>query len=292
MKSMKLKSFLLIFISTAATYIVWKWQHAAPEFDAGGINVTQPRTVVREHDVKHANDADKSTLEDASPRLPDKLPSPAKAADDINELVNLKTPDSYFKAFQIIQHCIYTKSSRQTIDLLPNPADHIDMKTKFEETYAAINQYCASLTQRNVIDRVSYVEKAAEAGVPGASLAFYEAGPNGNIGDLEQRPDDPLVIEWKRKAFELITRDAMRGDINAIAKLGTAYSGEFGELERDLGKALGYELALKEIRIRRNESKGSDDWIINQIKEDASPRDLRIAEETKDLIMESCCKQK
>lgn len=103
--------------------------------------------------------------------------------------------------------------------------------------------YCRDLAEHQLNDRLTLLEIALREGVPGAAVMFFKEGPNGDLTALAQRPNDPLVSEWKRRAADALEKSAMNGDLEALATLGASY--QFGQLtEPELEKALTLEVAL------------------------------------------------
>lgn len=79
---------------------------------------------------------------------------------------------------------------------------------------------CRGVTPLHQLARLQLLDRAARAGVPGATTAWVEQGPFGDRSALDQRPDDPLVLDWVEQAIARVKAAARRDDIGAIAQLG------------------------------------------------------------------------
>lgn len=138
------------------------------------------------------------------------------------------TPADAFAAYQVVFSCTMLESAKRVLAWESDLTD------------------CATLTQRQRADSLAQLKLAAKEGVPGASLAYYHAGPLGD-GDKNSRPDDPNTKEWKQLAFEYVRRDALKADLNALATLSDIYQvGDIAPADRKL--ALAYADATARVK--------------------------------------------
>jgi hypothetical protein len=94
-------------------------------------------------------------------------------------------------------------------------------------------------------DNHAHVDIAAKAGVDGADLAFLSAGPFGDPSALQSRPDDPLVLAWKKQALEQLREQAALGKLSSIMNLLSEYIQGDGIVAKDPATSLPYVIAVK-----------------------------------------------
>ncbi|APA67226.1 hypothetical protein [Janthinobacterium sp. 1_2014MBL_MicDiv] len=150
-----------------------------------------------------------------------------------------RAEDAY-AAFNLIDDCmVFLREGR-----LPGMEFELGREMTAEEKVAQ-QQLCASLTQRQRDERLAYLATAAKAGVPGASTIFLSEGPFGDRSALRNRPDDPLVQEWKRQAIAQLTAQADEGELSSVSTLMMAYLRDGDVVRKDAPQAYGYLLALR-----------------------------------------------
>jgi len=134
-----------------------------------------------------------------------------------NLLASGKPADAY-KAFALVQACVdfakegdlYTQGNILPGSVMP------EMIGMSEEQKARQVKLCKDVTQRMRDSRLDHLAIAARAGVRGASIDFYDAGPFGDPSALVSRPNDPLVIQWKQQAIAQLHASADKGDLSSL----------------------------------------------------------------------------
>jgi TPR repeat protein len=102
---------------------------------------------------------------------------------------------------------------------------------------------CSGLTKEEYRNAGAWLEKAAERGSVPAQLV-YVSDPEAVVGDASEMMRDPeRVKDYKNKSMRYMQSAANNGSIDAILKLGNAYSA--GVLtERDSFKSVAYYSAI------------------------------------------------
>jgi len=148
-------------------------------------------------------------------------------------------PEKSLAAFNKIDECLTVENDKELVDntdmkitrenggmqiqLVAHKAD--------EKTLQALRKACAGLTGRTRLDRFQLLEYAVNQHEGGALARYIFAGPHGDRNALNERPDDPAVIEWRRDALKRLDDSIAQGYLDAVM-LNT--SGH-----RDLGVAAG-----------------------------------------------------
>ncbi len=186
-------------------------------------------------------------------------------SEQIDKLIATGSPDDAMKAYSLVAKCIEVEE----LGTLIMTADEVKNTTRF----------CSGLTQRMRMSRIDYVAIAAKARVKGASTAFYREGPFGDPTALDTRPDDPLVVEWKKVAISQL-HDASDVDISSLMTLSMQYRYGKRALPKDLTLSLGYLTALKEVEPTRQDG-GIDnpfsDESLRALKEGMTPEQVTAA---------------
>jgi hypothetical protein len=147
-----------------------------------------------------------------------------------------------FQAYLLVQSCVdfAAKGDVEKFDMLPEP----HMRGLTDEERKAQKIVCSGMTERIKMSRIEHLAMAAKAGVRSADGAFLRAGPFGDPSALKTRPDDPLVVAWRRQAAEQLAAGARAGDVSSIVVLMSEYSGYGESLVADPLLALRYAYAM------------------------------------------------
>jgi hypothetical protein len=151
----------------------------------------------------------------------------------ITALTVTRNPSDALKAYQIIDGC---ESLRAMFQLDPMPPVLLSQKKR-----------CASITDVMRRSKYDYLSTAAYAGVLGVGSEWLRHGPSGDLDALRSRPNDPLVVEWKKQARALVMHDGDQGDINALQDLINGYAGKTPIFDADPSRELAYAMAYKEV---------------------------------------------
>ena len=176
---------------------------------------------------------------DAAP-VPGAPPVAVTLAQRLERLAASGKPEDAYAAYKLLDDCIaFGQEGR-----LPALEFELGREMTAEEK-AAQQQLCAGMTQRQRDERLAYLATAARAGVPGAATLFLSEGPFGDRSALRNRPDDPLVQEWKRQAIAQLTAQADEAELSSVSTLMMAYLRDGEVVRKDAPQAYGYLLALR-----------------------------------------------
>lgn len=107
---------------------------------------------------------------------------------------------------------------------------------------------CAGMTERQRQSRLDYLALAVQADVPGSAVAFANEGPFGDPAALDNRPDDPLVQQWKVQANAQLARQAENGvDVDVLYYLMAQTVNGSNLSAKDPALAYRYALAIGKI---------------------------------------------
>lgn len=183
------------------------------------------------------------------------VPEHEPLARQVERLMATGDPEQAFRAYRLVQDCAEFNLLQDRVIF-----DEAELRNwkggslpgyrgMTEEEKQQASALCSPMTERERQSRLDYLAIAAQAGVWGAAVAFAGEGPFGDPTALRTRPQDPLVVEWKARAIEQLTRSAESGaDVGAIAYLAHAYAGS-DLAEPDILLSYRYrmaELLLKE----------------------------------------------
>ena len=176
---------------------------------------------------------------DATP-APDAAPEPVTLAQQLARLDASGKPEDAYAAYNLLDDCIAFQQEGR----LPALEFELGREMTAEEK-AAQRQLCGGLTQRQRDARLGYLATAARAGVPGAATLFLSEGPFGDRSALRNRPDDPLVQQWKQQAIAQLTAQADQAELASVSTLMMAYLRDGDVVQKDAPQAYGYLLALR-----------------------------------------------
>jgi hypothetical protein len=163
----------------------------------------------------------------------------ATLVERIDTLVASGKPEDAFEAFHLVNSCIWFEKLG-TLPFLNFPNTR-EMNQEEKHDEAAL---CGGMTERIKSTRLEHLAVAARAGVDGADTMFVEVGPFGDPSALEARPDDPLVLAWKKQALEQLTAAAERANVGSLMMLTAAYTGTGALVDGNPLLAYGYAAAL------------------------------------------------
>lgn len=204
----------------------------------------------------------------------------------VDALIATRDPHDAYKAHNLIRECI----TFQQLGVVP--FFHFPEQREMSEAEKqAESKLCASLSEQMRRSRIDYLAIAAKAGVPGASSAFLMAGPFGDPSALETRPDDPLVVEWKRLALAQLSSEALQGDLTSLNTLWTAHMSGTSAVPKDARLAYTYNAAIERIYRQQNPG-GNGDAVYSAslfsfLKEGLTPAQISKADEDAALIAEN-----
>ena len=200
----------------------------------------------------------------------------------IDELTATGDPKDALLAFRIAQDCVWLRIyNKQSKSRDTNNDDEEELKR------------CDEITPIQIKNRINNLNKALDAKVRGTVNAFLSYGPiDGDPDAINTRPNDPIVIEWKKKADDLIYSSALSGDSESLNILVTGYLSI-----KDFTSALTYEVAQYEILNFENDPELSSlkkltFEAIEFISKDMTADQISLATARGKQIALNCCSKK
>lgn len=218
----------------------WAWLAPSPPAPA-------LPTVVTEHSARTADPGVPHTFTGnlAATAVPTAIPLAAQ----LDHLLATGDPEDAYKAYVLIQGCmeflergdLYTMGTKLPSSEFPQL---IGLSAIEKQKEAVL---CSGLTERMRTSRLDYLATAARAGVTGADLVFYLAGPFGDKSALVTRPNDLLVQQWKQQAVGQLTATAKKGNVTSLMTLMEGHRNGNYIVEKNPMLALTYLLALRKM---------------------------------------------
>ena len=174
---------------------------------------------------------------------------PAAVASRSQEVARLSAsadPHDAWRAYTLVDTCVRAREVEAAAVALSRGPDTAAARDAMASGWVAAAEVCQDIKAEQIAARLRDLDTAVAAGVAGAAVALADEGPFGDRTALAQRPDDPLVLEWKRRVIELETAAARRGDRAAIVALANEYHSG-GLVDRDPQQALMYWAAQREL---------------------------------------------
>ena len=172
------------------------------------------------------------------PQLPrasrtDAARAPTSLAATVERLARSESPHDAFAAFGLLARCVRAHEFDTQLKSLPMERALDALRSAYGDGRRWLREACGDLSTAQLDARIGLVEQAARAGVPGAASAWIEQGPFGDKSALDQRPDDPLVVEWVQQAIAWVKSGATHDDIESIVQLGMiSLNWELSDIER------------------------------------------------------------
>lgn len=161
--------------------------------------------------------------------------------DQIDRLIATRNPANALKAYWLVTDCIHF----QQWGNLPVFAFPVFREMTVTEKSDEV-KLCSGLTERLKTASLENLSYAVKNGVSGAAIAFLQAGPFGDKSALESRPNDPLIIEWKKQAIAQLTEIANNGDYMSVLVLANEYDSSNGVVENNPSLAFTYAIATRQ----------------------------------------------
>lgn len=228
----------VVALSVAAALAVWT-HGAAPPAPATNAQPAAPSRPVQHGTIS------------AAP--PARVAAPAAAAmplqAQVDRLLATGNPADAMSAFNLVTDCVTFNTAHDRLVYDEEEIKHWKGDTlpgwrgmNADEKRQA-TQLCGALTAREGERRFDYLAIAMRAGVPGALVAFVNAGPFGDPSALKTRPDDPLVRAWKTQATEQLALSAESGDLDTLGYLASENLGGPDLRAKDWATIYRYRLA-------------------------------------------------
>jgi hypothetical protein len=160
-------------------------------------------------------------------------PAPTSLAARVERLARAESPRDAFAAFGLLARCVRAHEFDTQLKSLPMERALDALRSAYGDGERWLREACGDLSMAQLDARIGLVERAARGGVPGAASAWIEQGPFGDRSALDQRPDDPLVVEWVQQAIAWVKSGATHDDIESIVQLGMiSLNWELSDIER------------------------------------------------------------
>jgi hypothetical protein len=220
-------------------------------------------------------------VESAKP-IPASAPIPATVGDQIRALSRSNDPVDKFHAYQLAYRCQIAHEAQerfnQTVQALQQP------------THPQLDQYkgaCDGVTSQDLAKRRENLLAAVAAHIPAAAHQFLAEGFNGDPQALVQRPDDPLVLDWKRQVVSELQAAAQAGDRLAATDLSQMYRNNSGFVANDPVQSLTY--ALAEYAMDARDGHPMDEKFIEKVKARYTPDQVAAATSASTPLIQACC---
>ena len=169
-------------------------------------------------------------IDESAATAPNVSPSLATTIEQLEATGDAR--DAY-QAFRLIAKCVRARELDDEMKSLPMGMDFSALRHAYRDGPQRVREACRDITPVQIANRLPLVEQAARAGVHGAVTARIGEGPFGDRTALEQRPDDPLVIEWVERAIASVKAAARSDDVEAIGQLALlSLHWELDEIDR------------------------------------------------------------
>ena len=220
-----------------------------------------------------------------APAPPISTPSVARATspgEKIFELSNSSDPKDRFAAYKLVDRC-------RDFKMLQKQADNTvqSQRVNDDSGIAQLRGACDGVTDQQLALRFENLKASLAANVPGAARASFYEGPNGDPLALEQRPDDLLVVEWKKHAVDLLKGAAESGDSSAIDTLIQIYAGDGTIAQPDRVQELAYTLVLA--RITANTDHPYPKAFIDRQEQSMTSEQIATATQQSSALFDRCC---
>lgn len=213
---------------------------------------------------------------------PGKDDKPASLSARIDRLSATGRPEDALLAFELARSCKALHDERRKF----GPASP-DVQGKI----------CGDITNLQLREMEKNLDKAVAARAPGALFAKLSHGPlGGNHQALIDTPDDPAVVEWKKRIMAEVTEAAWTGgDFLLLASLSGIY--EEGQIaEKNLTFALAYKLAMLDIHFSKADTaekvQATRAKAVSKLSASLTVEQLAEAEALAKKIALSCCSKK
>src|SRR5471032_2625574 len=141
-------------------------------------------------------------------------------------------PEKSFEAFKKIEECLTLEKDKEIVDDVSVKVDRQESGFQFqivahkagEPALQVLRRTCAGLTGRTRLDRFRLLSYAVDQGIPGALAVYIFAGPQGDRAALKERPDDPVVVEWRADALRRLDERIAQGYPDALLFGAGAYA--------------------------------------------------------------------
>jgi hypothetical protein len=167
--------------------------------------------------------------------------SVSHALDRLDLKIRTGDAQAAFDAYEMADFCaIPSEVYRSTLRGLPIGV-FAEVRPTLELDAEDQDGICSGTTPAQLGRRFAYLQIAADHAVPGAAERLLETEHAAN-----NDRNDPTAKEWEQNTVELVRRDAVGGDLDALKLMASLYrSGDV--VARNTAQALVYQLAAEEL---------------------------------------------
>jgi hypothetical protein len=205
-------------------------------------------------------------------------------ADDIDRLLASGKPEDAFTAYNLIHACLRARSIETELPSAASPETR-----QWMEQEPKPGEACGNITPGQIVSRAQFAERAAQAGVRGAAMAYLMEGPRGDLAlNMQAQPDDPVIAEWMQRSRAYVREAAERGELQAIGNMSNYY--QFDQI--DHAESLRYFVAQMEIMkpTLTPERQRSFDQIVALLSKNLSSEEIAAATEAGKRLVDRCCR--
>jgi hypothetical protein len=190
----------------------------------------------------------------------------------VDKLSKSGSPVDAFTAWKLLSDCVNARRHETESAQEPNPS----AQAKTVSPAVA----CQDISPGQISSRLELLNIAALAGVHEAAMRFANEGPDGNGFSASGQFDtnDPSNAEWVRRTRAQIEAGVKTGDRWSFMVMSNQYENGDGGVERDMGKALAYWVAMVEFeKATTGKAPNSSENIINRLKRTLTPEQVDAA---------------
>ncbi len=148
---------------------------------------------------------------------------------------------------------------------------------------------CKGLTHRQIASRIDHLETAFRAGVPDAAVEMLFEGPFGDPSALTTRPDDPLVVAWKKDVTAMLHRHAASQHPHSTLVMALELKSSLSKIGQDRTQALAYALARRDLLpfVDTYQTVSFENWFVGEIGKGMSPQEIAAAKILADRLVQN-----
>lgn len=176
--------------------------------------------------------------------LPEAFKIDRSGRSDFQRYLAIGTPSAAMDAYQLVANCRRSRHLDASVATFSAPEDK-QLREAFEAERVRMKGACKNITPEDEQQRLALLDKAAQAGIRGAALAFLNEGYQGDPAATMARKAEPEVQAWADRAIGYLKIAGVKGDRDAIATLAALYDNEQSLTGRQPAEALKYVTAMQ-----------------------------------------------
>jgi len=217
---------------------------------------------------------------------PSEVPAASKVrvptvGDKIATLSSSFNANDRFEAYQLAYRCwtlkLFETQIRNTVQ-----AERADVHPELDQYRGA----CDGVSDAQLAIRYENLKVAVASNIPGAAHQYLAEGPFGDNDALTQRPEDPLVVQWKEQVVAGLKLAAEAGDRVSLIDLMQIYdSGVIAP--RDPVQSLTYLMVEDKIATQSGHPHTAN--YLQNAQAGYSPEQVRAATREAKSFFDRCC---